>query len=149
MNGFKKLAKATNSPIYFLDEEITLNQDHLKQIKDHLISHTDLDKVRLLLNPNFHDAQQESIFFANKNALFTQKRFPFLPWMECELLEGSLSLIQYFAQGEELSFLSSQSPKVRFDPAVYHSFKITSEVAIFKVKSIGPYLEKLVEKKVG
>ena len=69
--------------------------------------------------------------------------------MECQLIEGNISLIQKYSEQEDSTLLNSQSSNIRFDPAVYHYFEITSSLAVFKIKSIGPYLEKLVQKKIG
>lgn len=148
MDDVKKLEKKTKYPVYFLDENTSFSPDHINFLKEQIIE-SKVQRIRLLLNPNFHDARQESIFIATQGAKFAEKRFPFLPWMECQLMEGDISLVQKYSEQEDFTFLNSQSKNVRFDPAVYHYFKITSSLAVFKIKSVGPYLEKLVQKKMG
>jgi len=149
MKDLKKLEKNTKYPVYFLDENSSLQNEHIHYLKELISQDPSIKKIRLLLNPSFHDAKQESIFIANEGTHFAEKRFPFLPWMECELLEGQVSLLQEYPQGQDTTFLDSSSPLIRFDPAVFHSYKISSPIAVFKTKTIGPYLEKLVQKKIS
>ena len=146
--GALKEIKSLNSGLVFAlenpeEKELTLAIAELKED----MKKQNIFKARIVLTPNIHAPMQKSILIASPEANFRQRKFPFLPWMECSTMDGELALHQYYEKEKETTFLKSSDGVHRFDPSVFHQYEVKSELAVFLVTGLGPYLENLIEKK--